>query len=69
MRAVGPLRMPRSIEVTYLRRDRCPPVMPEARLPHPLDRDNVPGRPASILSADWGEGGRLLAHACPSCTR
>ena len=69
MRAVGPLRMPRAIEVTYLRRDRCPNLMPEARLPHPLDRDNVPGRPAIFFSADWGDRERLRAHAVPSCSR
>jgi hypothetical protein len=43
--------------------------MPEARLPHPLDRDNVPGRPAIFFSADWGDRERLRAHAVPSCSR
>lgn len=55
-RALGSLRVPRAVEVTYLRRDRCPHHMPAARLPHPLDRDNVPGRPSIILSSDWGGG-------------
>lgn len=62
-RPVGPLRVPRAVEVTYLRRDRCTDPVSEARLPHPLDRDNVPVRPPIVLSSDWGDRTAGLAAA------
>lgn len=46
---IAGLRMPRMMEVTYLRRDRCRRLVPRRDFPHPLDRDNVPGRsPISV---------------------
>lgn len=39
---IAGLRIPRMLEVTYLRRDRCRQTIPRRDFPHPLDRDNVP---------------------------
>jgi hypothetical protein len=53
-RAIGPLRVPRAVEVTYLRRDRCRSLTARETLDHPLDRDNVPDRPAVFIGPGFG---------------
>jgi hypothetical protein len=53
LRRIGPLRVPRALEVTYLRKDRCRKAVPQTRFPHPCDRDNVPGRPSLVLPDEW----------------
>lgn len=53
-RRIGPLRVPRALEVTYLRRDRCLEHTARTTLEHPLDRDNVPDRPAAVIPPDFG---------------
>lgn len=53
----GSLDLPRCVEMTFLRRDRIRPGGPEPVLPHPLDRECVPGRPPVRLSKAWGGRG------------
>lgn len=48
------LRVPPLLEVTLLRKDRCPDARPaRSRFPHPLDRDNVPRKRRVVLPAEW----------------
>ncbi len=49
------LHVPPLLEVTWLRRDRVRGAGGVARLPHPLDRPNVPGRPEVELPGCWQE--------------
>lgn len=49
---IAGLRMPRMLEITYLRRDRCRRLVPRRDFPHPLDRDNVPGVRSIVLPDD-----------------
>jgi len=49
---IAGLRMPRMLEVTYLRRDRCRRLVPRRDFPHPLDRDNMPGRRAITVPSE-----------------
>lgn len=49
---IGGVRIPRMLEVTYLRRDRCRGLAPRRDFPHPLDRDNVPGRRSIVVPGD-----------------
>ena len=53
LRRIGPLRVPRIIEVTYLRKDRCRALVPQTMIPHPLDRKNVPTNPTVDLPEEW----------------
>lgn len=53
-RRIGPLRVPRAVEVTYLRRDRCAGITPRRTPDHPLDRDNLPDRPAVVIGEAFG---------------
>ena len=50
---IGPLRVPRMMEITYLRRDRCKTISPRYDFPHPQDRDNVPNKPPAPLPPEW----------------
>ena len=45
--------MPRVLEVTYLRRDFVSRDVGLARIPHPLDRDCVPGNAKLDLPENW----------------
>lgn len=45
----GKITLPKFLEVTYLRRDYCAPTTAPIRLPHPLDRQCVPGRDELVL--------------------
>lgn len=49
---IGGMRIPRMMEITYLRRDRCRGLTPRRDFPHPLDRDNVPGMRSITVPAD-----------------
>lgn len=49
--------IPRVLEVTYLRSDRCRHIRPGIPLPHALDAPNVPTLPDISLSGRW---------SCPS---
>ena len=51
---IGGLRVPPLLEVTWLRKDRCPGATPSrSRFPHPLDRDNVPRKRRVVLPPEW----------------
>ncbi len=50
---LGPVPVPRLLEATYLRRDRCLRLEPRHDFPHPEDRDNVPRKPAVALPREW----------------
>ncbi len=50
------IRIPRVIEITLLRKDRCPVIGPVRTLPHPLDRKNRPARPDVALPAELFPG-------------
>lgn len=51
---IGGLRVPPLLEVTYLRKDRCPGAVPSRYpFPHPLDRDNVPRKRSVVLPPEW----------------
>ena len=51
---IGGLRVPPLLEVTYLRKDRCPGAVPSrSPFPHPLDRDNVPRKRSVVLPPEW----------------
>ena len=50
---IGPLRVPRMLEISYLRRDRCSTLTPRQNFPHPEDRDNVPDKPSAPLPRQW----------------
>lgn len=50
---IGPLLVPRALEVTYLRRDRCRSLEPQTNFPHPLDRDNVTSKPSIVLPREF----------------
>ena len=54
LKVAGEIEVPGLIEFTFLRRDRVA-VDPERKLrfPHPLDGDNVPGRPPLPLPTIW----------------
>lgn len=45
--------IPRMLEATFLRRDRCLRLEPRTDFPHPLDCDNVPGKPPAPLPRAW----------------
>lgn len=47
------LAIPRMLEATFLRRDRCRRLVPRTDFPHPLDRDNVPRKPPCPLPRAW----------------
>jgi len=47
------IEMPRTMEFTFIRKDRVCSVQPVSALPHPLDRDNVPSKPPIILPQYW----------------
>lgn len=54
---IGGLRVPPLLEVTYLRKDRCPDAVPSrSPFPHPLDRDNVPRKRSVVLPPEWHGG-------------
>jgi len=48
-------RIPQIAEFTFLRRDRFGDTrpLPAPRLPHPLDVDNVAGRPTLVMPSEW----------------
>lgn len=51
---IGGVRVPPLLEVTYLRKDRCPGAVPSrSPFPHPLDRDNVPRKRSVVLPPEW----------------
>jgi hypothetical protein len=54
----GGLEIPSLAEFTFLRRDRLKGSRPWAGFPHPLDSDNVPGRPPMVLPECWRMGAR-----------
>lgn len=49
---IGGVQIPRMMEITYLRRDRCSGLTPRHDFPHPLDRDNVPSARSITVPAD-----------------
>jgi hypothetical protein len=49
----GEVEIPEYLEVTFLRKDRCEPLDKVRQLPHPLDKDNVMGRPSIQLPRCW----------------
>jgi hypothetical protein len=50
----GKLYIPTLLEFTFLRKDRASTVLKKpVQLPHPLDLDNVPGRPPIVLPRCW----------------
>lgn len=49
---IAGVRMPRMMEVSYLRRDRCRALAPRFDFPHRLDRDNVPGKRSIVVPDD-----------------
>jgi hypothetical protein len=50
---VGALEIPRALEVTLLRRDRCAPTGFATQFPHPLDHTNASERRDIVLPAAW----------------
>lgn len=51
---MGGVAVPRVMEMTLYRRDRgVSPADPGRAWPHPLDGDNVPGKPTLVLPAAW----------------
>ncbi len=54
------LDIPRTMEFTFLRRDRVHSSVYAERFPHPLDRDNTPGPPL-VLPPDWRGTGTIPA--------
>ena len=51
----GPLKIPRLLEITFLRRDRLGKNSPlgQVTLPHKLDRPNIPDKPDIKLPEYW----------------
>jgi len=47
------LEVPRVMEATFYRKDRAAVSGHADQFPHPLDADNVPGRPSLVLPACW----------------
>jgi hypothetical protein len=47
------LDVPPLMEMTFLRKDRADPIGPARKFPHPLDADNVPGKPSVVLPNCW----------------
>lgn len=52
-RRFGKLEIPKTMEFTFLRRDRVRPGGPTPVFPHPLDFDCVPDRPTITLPDAW----------------
>jgi hypothetical protein len=50
---IGGFPVPPLLEVTFLRKDRCRSARPRTDFPHPLDRDNVPGKRSVVLPREW----------------
>lgn len=46
---VGRFKVPRVLEITFLRRDRIKRLAPRSNFPHPNDFDNAPSLPTFIL--------------------
>lgn len=55
----GELEVPRTMEFTFLRRDRVRPGGPAPTFPHPLDADCVEDRPTITLPAAWRPGSKI----------
>jgi len=49
----GPIEIPNVIEVTFYNKKRVAKPSPRNDFPHPLDRDNVPSKPALALPKCW----------------
>jgi hypothetical protein len=49
----GPIAIPSVMEFTFYRKDRVQPSTRAPVYPHPLDADNVAGRPAVVLPRCW----------------
>lgn len=69
LKSAGDIEVPRLIEFTFLRRDRVA-VDPERtlRFPHPLDRDNVAGRPPLPLPMIWHPNRRQRSDGVPDAS-
>ena len=50
------IEIPRSLEVTLLRRDRASVTTPVTQFPHPLDQANTEDRPDIVLPSAWRAG-------------
>jgi hypothetical protein len=49
----GSIEIPKLIEVTFYNKKRVVNPSPRKDFPHPLDRDNVPGKPTLVLPKCW----------------
>ena len=49
----GSLTIPRSLEMTFHRKDRVSPSGHAMTFPHPLDEKNDPSRPDVVLPREW----------------
>jgi hypothetical protein len=49
----GGVEVPEVVEITFYNRNRAASATPRRDLPHPLDRDNAPEKPALPLPPSW----------------
>ena len=52
-RSIRKVKFPQIIEATFLRKDRVKSLSPVKRLPHPLDRPNLPREADISLPSSW----------------